>query len=902
MKQILLFLLFIFISISTFATHNRAGEITYKQIGPRTFEVTITTYTKADAPADRCELTINWGDNTTSILPRINGYPNGSCPHNGVNVDNNIKRNVYVGTHTYPANGTYTLFMHDPNRNEGVLNIINSVNEPFYIQSIIKIGTGLGNNSSPVLLNPPTDFGCVNTPYIHNVAAYDEDGDSLSYKMVNCRGADGRELETTYDPEFNLDIILVDNKGTIYWESPIFAGIYNVAVEISEHRKDPISGSWITIGRILRDIQVDVTACTNNPPEIESPENFCVIGGEELSFTVTSTDEDGDKITLTAVGGPFITKPSATFPELIKQATPVSGDFVWDTDCSLARREPYYVTFKANDFPHDQHGNPIPGLSKQKVVEIRVLAAGVKNVETEEDISTATFDLKWDKTDCENAIGYKIFRKEHSGDIDLPGCEGGVPDDSGYELVATIDNIETDNFNDTNNDNAFKTGVIYCYVITTILYDESESLPSEPSCVTLKKRLPVMTNVDIEKTSYSVGEINVIWSKPTEIDANIYPGPYSYKLLRSTGLNSNNFIEVQSFGTINDTVYLDTELDTYQDEDQYGYQYRVDIYNNTGGNTNLMGKGYPATSPYLKVISGDEKLQLIVDQNVPWRIDSIVYFQEIDESLNFKRIGKINDEKLLGSTDGSYFVVEGLENGKEYCFRADIYGSYSVDGYVKPLFNRSQIGCGTPNVNPLQCPPTLNEIKDCDLDIYTLFWTNPNATCGENIVGYRLYYSLVDDAGFELLAEIEGENNREYDVIAEDIAIGCFRVTGIDALGNETPPSNVVCYEPCVEFILPNVFSPNGDGINDLYHPHWEDSGDHDYNFDVISFDIEIFNRWGNLVYKTDDININWDGKNQSTGKVCSTGVYYYVCTIAKKENNDESSTFSLTGYIHLMR
>ena len=52
------------------ATHNRAGEITYKWIGGLTYEAVITTYTKESAPADRCELTIDWGDNSSTVLKR----------------------------------------------------------------------------------------------------------------------------------------------------------------------------------------------------------------------------------------------------------------------------------------------------------------------------------------------------------------------------------------------------------------------------------------------------------------------------------------------------------------------------------------------------------------------------------------------------------------------------------------------------------------------------------------------------------------------------------------------------------------------------------------------------------------------------------------------------------------
>ena len=46
------------------ATHNRAGEITYTHVQGLTYEVVITTYTKSDALADRPFLFLRWGDET----------------------------------------------------------------------------------------------------------------------------------------------------------------------------------------------------------------------------------------------------------------------------------------------------------------------------------------------------------------------------------------------------------------------------------------------------------------------------------------------------------------------------------------------------------------------------------------------------------------------------------------------------------------------------------------------------------------------------------------------------------------------------------------------------------------------------------------------------------------------
>lgn len=62
---------------------------------------------------------------------------------------------------------------------------------------------------------------------------------------------------------------------------------------------------------------------------------------------------------------------------------------------------------------------------------------------------------------------------------------------------------------------------------------------------------------------------------------------------------------------------------------------------------------------------------------------------------------------------------------------------------------------------------------------------------------------------------------------------------------------------------MPNVFTPNNDGTNDLFTPI--------YINNIESMETTILNRWGNVVFKTDDPLINWDGGN------CSEGTYFWV-------------------------
>ncbi|MCK5824957.1 MAG: gliding motility-associated C-terminal domain-containing protein [Ichthyobacteriaceae bacterium] len=891
MKKLILILCILLFTVTTYATHNRAGEITYEQIGPLTYKVTITTYTKAEAQADRCGLEISWGDGLTDSLARSNGFqgPYG-CNHYGQMIDANIKKNIYIGTHTYPSAGTYVLSMMDVNRNQGVLNIPNSVEEPFYIESVIKITSGMEYNNSPVLLNPPIDFGCINTPYIHNLAAYDVNGDSLSYKLANCRGQDGIEITTTYASKYNLDKIMVDKSGTIFWNTPILSGVYNIAVEITEHRKDKNNGRWIAIGKILRDVQIDVTACNNTPPTINTETKYCIVGGETLTFKALANDADGDNISFKAVGGVFLTDPPAEFKKLTNTPTPVNGTFTWKTTSEIARYSPYYLTLKANDYPTDQHNNPIQGISTQKVVEIRIQSPAVILNSVKQTLKHPTFDLNWTKHSSSKTEKYKIYRKSFSGEYERSDCKPGLPQNSGYELIKSINKSQTTYKDDSEN---LKIGVKYCYIITAVMKDDLESIASNYICATLKKTLPILTNISIENTSHSVetvGEIYVAWSKPTKIDEKVYPGPYQYNLMRSPINDDYNFGEVAKMYSLNDTTFTDENMDTYSNK----FLYRVDLYDLSNSTATYMGSSPTASSPYLNITIGNKKLYLEIEKNVPWHTDSIIYYKEIGESMVFEEIGRTKDKGL---------VVENLTNGTEYCFKAKTVGTYNTKGIISPIYNNSQIACASPNLKELQCPPELKYIKDCAFSRHLLEWSNPNNTCYDNIIGYNIYHTPPESDKYTLFEYIKGENNTSINLSGMYNISGCYYITAIDTLGNETKPSNIECYSSCEKLILPNVFTPNGDGINDIFRPIW-DRNISSMNFaNVSEFNIEVFGRWGNTVFSTTNSNINWDGTNQQTGKLCSTSVYYYVCTFLQvDENNSKPTKIELVGYIHLIR
>lgn len=86
--------------------------------------------------------------------------------------------------------------------------------------------------------------------------------------------------------------------------------------------------------------------------------------------------------------------------------------------------------------------------------------------------------------------------------------------------------------------------------------------------------------------------------------------------------------------------------------------------------------------------------------------------------------------------------------------------------------------------------------------------------------------------------------------------------------------------------IIPNVFTPNGDGVNDEFYI--SSSGFSEYR-------MEIYDRWGVKIFESDSQNVRWDGRTTS-GAQCSDGTYYFILTAITP-----SQDYSTTGFVTLI-
>jgi gliding motility-associated-like protein len=107
----------------------------------------------------------------------------------------------------------------------------------------------------------------------------------------------------------------------------------------------------------------------------------------------------------------------------------------------------------------------------------------------------------------------------------------------------------------------------------------------------------------------------------------------------------------------------------------------------------------------------------------------------------------------------------------------------------------------------------------------------------------------------------------------------CVRIDSIEITGNE---------EEGLLFI-PNAFTPNGNGNNDVFLA---------YGQGITSFHMRIFNRWGELLFETSDMNNGWDGRYK--GQIVQTDTYVY--TIDYETTCEGAQLKNKIGHVNVVR
>lgn len=945
------FLFFLTLLSESWATHLRAGEITAVRVNcsGRTYRITITVYIDTQSPIQLggAEEILYFGDSTFIEVPETMTVPR---PDLGPNMG----MATFTIEHTYSGPGRYLIRYAEPFRNKGVINLDNPLNTMFYLETSIIIDPFVGCDNAPLLLVPPIDKACTGAAWFHNPGAYDLDGDSLSYDLAvplmekgtpvaNYRLPNAREFYDvanipyataneagTGQPEFKIN----PKTGTITWDAPGAQGEYNIAFYIKQWRK--INGVWILLGFVERDMQIVVEDCENQRPELVVPTDICVEAGTEINQDIFAFDPDSDSVKLEAFSEVFIVNPS---PAMMipgpnngnvkhKASSPTSHAkwvFNWKTDCAHVKDQPYQVVFKVTD-------KPAQGvkLIDFKTWNIRVVAPAPVWKDVSVDLATRSATVEWEPYICGGtAERMEVWRRVDQYVFEPPECVTGMPDFLGYTKIAELP-MGTRSYHDTNGGLGLAAGAQYCYRLVAVfkLPEGGESYLSKDTCLApILADAPVITNVSITKTSTEAGEILVKWRSAFDISEAQFPPPYTFKVYRGEGLVG--FLKPTLAGTTNNETFIDigTAANPLNTEDVI-YNYRIIQYD---ANNVTVDTSFAASTVRVEATSDIQRITLNWTAAVPWsnRTEAHPYH------MVYRQGPTDTEPVLIDMVDvnkaGFKYVDEGqyqntpLKSTDTYCYIIQTSGAYGNPKIAEPLLNFSQRICAQPNDTTRPCSPKLNiTAVTCDEQLQynqcgegpfrnVVKWHEPTEECKTDIRSYNVY--IADKIGGEYT--LYRENLRDTIFIDADINLRsfarCYKVSSVDRSGNESDLSEEFCFDNCTNYVLPNVFTPNGDSDNEFFSAFGdpitlgpvEDAPENCARF-VESVDFVVFNRWGNEVYRQlnareEKIYLRWDG-HDNDGNELATGVYYYKATVHFITVDPAKEHTDLKGWIHLIR
>lgn len=229
-------------------------------------------------------------------------------------------------------------------------------------------------NSSPQISGLTAPYVCASDTVTVVNNAYDPDGDSLVYSFVVPYNGYSSAADPMPDPQFSNNPYLLPIPNVVYAAgfSPLLPfgaggdayidsqsgltryffpgqGFYVAAIEIREYR------NGVLIGATRRDLQFVAIACTpNTTPSYTNTGSggiYSVVEGQNICFNVNFTDADGDSLYLTAAG-PLLDAAIVNPPGVIANASglgTVSSQFCWTPPCGMSRAAPYQFTVTVKD-------------------------------------------------------------------------------------------------------------------------------------------------------------------------------------------------------------------------------------------------------------------------------------------------------------------------------------------------------------------------------------------------------------------------------------------------------------------------------------------------------------------------------------------------------------------------
>jgi len=178
--------------------------------------------------------------------------------------------------------------------------------------------------------------------------------------------------------------------------------------------------------------------------------------------------------------------------------------------------------------------------------------------------------------------------------------------------------------------------------------------------------------------------------------------------------------------------------------------------------------------------------------------------------------------------------------------------------------------------------------------IYDRNWTSISFAfiATENFTHFTL--GLFGDDSDKTIANMEGSNAVLAYYFVDQFEIQELDegfVSDSDPKSEEKSPETPDFVDPD-HFFIPNAFTPNGDGDNDVFLP---------ISSEIDQFTLRVFNKWGQLVFETDDVDRGWNGECKE-GNEASIDMYVWEISYINNDLQDQDKLTTFTGTVNLIK
>ena len=452
-------------------------------------------------------------------------------------------------------------------------------------------------------------------------------------------------------------------------------------------------------------------------------------------------------------------------------------------------------------------------------------------------------DVQWKKSQFKQFDSYNLFR-DNSNAYTLLYSSPNLNDTTFRVLSSTGINVNTSR---------------YCYVIKTKDVCKNLGAVTFPHCT-----------IFLELSNDSVNELLLNWL-PYEGWGN--GNVLRYRIYRSEGGSAFKLYDSTSNSTL---TYIDRKLCTKS------YCYYVEAVQKNGpwvSRSNTVCKIPKYLAPSMPVNSIRTTVLSEASTYTQW--DPYRFVKNVDHYVVSRAYAGSSEDRFYMLTDSTGFI-----DNDAFMNTGNLSYTYKI---------RAVDHCGAESPESAENRSILLTGKSEDY-VARLQWSE-----------YRKWYSGVkeyqvlvrENNTFKLAGTIDtNTNNYLFDFLDTKLDDSiCFRIRAIkDTSALVESFSNILCLISDAKVWVPNAFSPNKDGKNEVFIPKailiFNQTGNV-----IKDYKLEIYNRWGEQVFESLDVNTGWDGTYK--GEVCMEGHYVYkVRALAL----DGVTAFNLEGVFVLLR